>query len=394
LRRPLADDELDAHASLLEHAIEADDFWFAVHASLRMFLQHPELVYRVEIGEPVDDDPALRRLTDHELAARLSYFLVGTTTPDWLLDEADAGALSERDGVQQAARTLLADPRARARVDRFHALWLQYERLSSDGIFGDMRDESDALVERVVFDERAPWTDVLEATETFVTPALAMHYGLTVPDGDAAWIPYEGTGRMGLLSHGSFLSVGTKFGDTSPTQRGLVVRTSLFCQAIPKAPADLMVDIDEPPPGDANACKSDRWSMWQQPACASCHRQMDLIGFGLEAYDATGALRTHDNGRPECAIANDGTFVDLPGGDASFNGPAELAGLAVDSGLVEACVARQLYRFAVGRSALDEHDEALLARLVDAGEGGFEMLGFIEAYVTSDAFRHRRNPDE
>lgn len=397
LRRPLTDTELDTHASLLDHAMEADDFWFGVNAGVRMFLQHPELVYRVELGEPVADEPTLHELDDFEVATRLSYFLVGSTTPDWLLDAAEQGSLSDGTGVRQAAATLLADPRARARIDRFHALWLAYERLSSEGIFGQMRDESDALIERVVFDERAPWTDVLESTETYVTAELAEHYGLPAPAGAADWVPYGESGRMGLLSHGAFLSVGTKFGDTSPTQRGLLVRTSLFCQDIPKAPADLMVDVDEPPVGPGpDACKLDRYSMWQEPACASCHEQMDLIGFGLEAYDATGALRTAESGRPECTITGDGTFVGLAGGDATFNGPAGLARLAVDSGMVEACVARQLYRFAVGRSALDEHDLALLERLVTeaGGTGGFEMMSFIEGYVAADAFRFRRDPTE
>lgn len=395
LRRPLTDAELDANGELLAYAIEADDFWFGVHAALRMFLQHPELVYRVEIGEPVDDEPELRRLDDFELAARLSYFLIGSTTPDWLLDAAEQGALADVDGVREAVQTLVADERTRARVGRFHALWLAYERLSAEGIFGAMRDESDALIERVVFDDRAPWTDVLESTETYLTPTLAEHYGLPAPAGAAGWVQYGSSGRMGLLSHGTFLSVGTKFGDTSPTQRGLLVRTSLFCQAIPQAPADLMVNVDEPPPAaDPDACKIDRYSMSEQAACQGCHAQMDLIGFGLEAYDATGKLRSTEADRPECTIAGDGTIVGLPGGDLAFNGPAALASLAVDSGLVEACVARQLYRFAVGRGALDEHDDALLERLVgeSGGAGGFEMMSFIEGYVASEAFRFRRVP--
>jgi hypothetical protein len=154
-----------------------------------------------------------------------------------------------------------------------------------------------------------------------------------------------------------------------------------------------MVDIDEPPAGaDPDACKSDRYYMSREPACKSCHALMDPIGFGLEAYDASGAVRQTELGRPECTIDGDGEFVGLASGDVTFNGPAELARIAVDSGLVEACVAKQLYRFAVGRTELDEHDEALLERLVAevGGAGAFDMLGFIEQYVASDAFRYRR----
>lgn len=387
LRRPLTDAELDRFATLQAHAIEEDDFYAGVGAALRLFLQHPEFVYRVEIGEPVPDAPGVFQLDGFEIGARLSYLIVGSTPPDWLLDAAEAGQLDEGAGVGDAAAMLLEDPRARDRMARFHALWLAYENLSREGLYGDMHAETRALVERVVFDEPAPWTDVLTATESYLTPELAEHYGLPAP-AQASWVPYGDSGRGGLLSHGSFLSVGAKFGDTSPTQRGLLVRTKLFCQEIPKPPPELGVDVCEPPQADPDACKIDRYFMWQEPACQACHTMMDPIGFGLEQYDASGAFRSAEADRPECTIPGDGDFV----GVGTFNGPAELAALAVESGLVEACVARQLYRFAVGRTELDEHDEAFLERLVQegGGEGGLELVTFLRAYVGSDAFRYRR----
>jgi Protein of unknown function (DUF1588)/Protein of unknown function (DUF1592)/Protein of unknown function (DUF1595)/Protein of unknown function (DUF1587)/Protein of unknown function (DUF1585) len=387
LRRPLADEELDRFAVLQSYGVDADDFWAAVAAGLRMFLQHPELVYRVEIGEPVIDDPELFRLSNHELGARLSYLLIGSTPPDWLLDAADAGELVDPDGIASAAAQLLDDPRARARVVRFHALWLAYANLSQNGVYADMHGETAALVERIVFDDGRPWIDMLTSTETWLTPELAEHYGLPVP-AMASWVPYGDGGRGGLLSHGSFLSVGAKFGDTSPTQRGKLVRTKLFCQEIPKPPPELMVDVCAPPPADPDACKVDRYFMSHEPACQGCHSLMDPIGFGLEAYDASGVFRATELDRPECEISGDGEFV----GVGTFNGPAELAELAVSSPELEGCVAQQLYRFAVGRTALDEHDAALIERVVGEtnSEGGLDMLAFISVYVGSEAFRYRR----
>jgi hypothetical protein len=389
LRRPLTDDEIDAFAGLSEFAIEADDFWVGVGAALRAFLQHPQFLYRVEIGEPVASQPGIRRLDDFETATRLSYFLIGTTTPDWLLDAAEAGELEEPEGVADAAQRLFDDDRARARVARFHAMWLSYAQLSDTGVSGLMHDETAALLDRIIFDEARPWTDVLLADETFLTPELAEHYGLPSPGTEPGWVKYGDSGRKGLLSHGTFLSAASKFGDTSPTQRGLLVRARLFCQTIEKPPPDLNVDIDEPPPSsDPNACKAERYSMSKQEACSGCHTLMDPIGFGLEAFDATGRFRETEPNRPDCPIDGEGDFV----GVGTFNGPGELAVLAVESGLAEACVARQLYRFAVGRFALDDHDLALLERVVaDAsGEGGLELDGFIRGYVTSDAFRYYR----
>jgi hypothetical protein len=126
--------------------------------------------------------------------------------------------------------------------------------------------------------------------------------------------------------------------------------------------------------------------MSTRAACQGCHSLMDPIGFGLEAYDASGVFRTTELDRPDCPISGDGEFVGL----GTFNGPAQLATLAVESGRVEACVAKQLYRFAVGRFELDEHDDAMIERLVDASEGGFDLLAFVTQYVSADAFRYRR----
>ncbi len=387
LRRPLGDDELDRFAALQSYGVDEGDVWAAVGAALRLLLQHPEFVYRVEIGTPVSGSTDLFLLGGYEVGARLSYFLLGSTPPDWLLDAAEAGELDTREGITSAAVMLLDDPRARARVVRFHALWLAYENLSSNGVYGDMHGETAALVERVVFDERRPWTDMLTSTETWVTPALAEHYGLPAP-AEPAWVAYPDDGRAGLLSHGAFLSVGAKFGDTSPTQRGKLVRTKLFCQEIPKPPPDLMVDVCAPPPADPDACKVDRYFMSHEPACSGCHSLMDPIGFGLEAYDASGVFRATELDRPECVISGDGDFVGL----GTFNGPAQLAALAVGSDALQPCVAQQLYRFAVGRTTLDAHDEALLERVAaeSVADGGLDMLGFISGYVGSEAFRYRR----
>ncbi len=387
LRRTLTDDELDRFAALQSYGVDEGDFWAGVAAGLRMFLQHPELVYRVEIGVPVPDAPELFRLTGWEVGARLSYLMIGSTPPDWLLDAAEAGELDSSEGIASAAMMLLDDPRARARVVRFHALWLAYENLAQTGVYADMHVETAALVERIVFDERRAWIDMLTSNETWLTPALAEHYGLPVP-AEPSWVPYPDDGRGGLLSHGSFLSVGAKFGDTSPTQRGKLVRTKLFCQDIPKPPPELMVDVCAPPPADPDACKIDRYFMSREDACKSCHELMDPIGFGLEAYDASGVFRANDLERPDCPIDGDGEFVGL----GTFNGPAELAALAVESDGLETCVAQQLYRFAVGRTELDLHDATLVDRVVaeSSGDGGLDMLAFITGYVGAEAFRYRR----
>jgi hypothetical protein len=386
LRRPLTDEEVQRYSVLIEHGVDADDFDAAVAAGLRMFLQHPELIYRVEIGEPVEGQPGVFRLGAYEVATRLSYFLSGTTPEPWLLDAAEAGELDTKEGIAAAAAQLLEGDAGRTSIGRFHGLWLGYEKLADEGLSGDMLLETQSLIERNIFDERQPWSELLTATETYVTAELAEHYGIPEPDGGEGWVSYEESGRGGLFSHASFLSVGVKFGDTSPTQRGLLVRTRLFCQEIPLPSDDLMVDVDEPPGADPDACKSERYYMTNEPACATCHQLMDPIGFGLEQYDASGAFRTEEPDKPECQISGDGDFA----GVGTFNGPKQLGEMAAESGLVEACASRMLYRYATGHFELDEHDEALIERVLEDQGGTFELFGFVETYVSSEAFRHRR----
>lgn len=392
LRRPLAIEEVDRFATLLSHGVTANDFWVAVDSGLRAFLQHPEFLYRIEIGAPIEGEPGVFRLTDFELATRLSYFLVGATTPDWLLDQAEAGGLADAEGVRAAVDQLLADDRALARLARFHGMWMGYEKLPHEASLSEaMQLETQELLRRVLFEERGPWVDLLRAEETYVTPALATHYGLPEPDAEG-WISYGDSGRRGLLSQGSFLSAVAKFTDTSPTQRGLLIRTRLFCQEISTPPPDLMVNTDEPPAGpDPDACKIDKYNMWQTDGCKTCHTLLEPVGFGLENYDSAGRYREHEPDRPECVIDGSGTLE----GVGSFTGPTELSDLMIQAGQIDACVAKQLYRFVMGRFELDMFDRALIDKTVAAAQAGSSageliFLDLVYDIATSDAFRHRR----
>jgi hypothetical protein len=391
LRRPLADAEVTRFAEhFMPHAATASDFWVAVDSALRAFLQHPDFLYRVEIGEPVLGQPGVFRLGDFEIASRLSYLLWGSTPPDWLLDEAETGQLSDPARLREAAGTMLEDERALGRISRFHAMWLSYEQLAhSPELAAAMTQETDALLARYLIEEGRPWSDLLLSDETYLTPELAAHYGLPAPDGEAGWVPYADSGRRGLLSHGTFLSAVSKFNDTSPTQRGLLIRARLFCQEISPPPPELGVNVDEPPGGpDPDACKSVRYDMSKRDGCKNCHKLMDPVGFGLERYDAAGRYREFEPDRPDCPIDGNGVLD----GVGAFTGPAELGAIIIEAGQVDSCVATMLYRFAMGRWKLDTHDDALLQRLVTDAQGGQSLKfdALVTELVGSDAFRLRR----
>jgi hypothetical protein len=394
-RRPLEPSEIERYVALHAFGVERGDFHAGVGAVVQAMLQDPKFMYRVEVGNPVPGVPGTFRLNDYEIATRLSYFLWGSAPDEALLDTAEAGGLSTAAGIRPIARQMLEDPRAIDRIDRFHALWLGYEAMPFGGTIADaMRVETKALIERVVFAERQPWEAIFTAEETFVADSLAQHYGLPLPgSADPVWTSYGDSGRRGVLSHGTFLSNGGKFGDTSPTQRGLVIRRNLLCQTLPEPPPG--VDPDDAPGLDEGAaCKWDRYAAHREdPGCVACHAMVDPIGFGLENYDELGRFRTHDEGAPDCPISGDGAIIEF--GD--FNGPEQLAELVTTSAfhIVTSCMIEQLYRFLIGRSDLAADDHAFLqdfsSRYTDEV---FYFDDLLLEIVSSDVFRFRREDQE
>ena len=385
-RRPLSQEEVDNYLRLQAPAVEAGDFWVGVRAVLTALLQAPDFLYRVEVGTPVPNLKDVFRLNDYEIATRMSYLVLGSTPPGWLLDAAEAGELASTGGREAAARRLLDDERAEAQTDRFHAQWLGYSSLPhSPELTTAMREETRALLRRVVFEENLPYMDLFRFGETFIDTELANHYGLPAPSGGTAWVPYGDSGRAGLLSHGSVLSAFATASDTSVTKRGVFVRERLMCEIIPPPPPT--VNVDDLP--ETN-CKSELVEVHQMGACGGCHTLMDPIGWGLENYDAAGVYREHDDGKPECTIDGQGEIASV----GMFSGPAELAGLLADAGSLEACAVRQVVRFAIGREEKAE-DEALIGELVaERRDQDWTFTDLLVDLMADDRFTLVRRPAE
>jgi Protein of unknown function (DUF1592)/Protein of unknown function (DUF1588)/Protein of unknown function (DUF1587)/Protein of unknown function (DUF1585)/Protein of unknown function (DUF1595) len=389
LRRPLLSAEIERYvAAAHKVAVAQNNPDAGISIVVRALLQDMEFLNRIEIGVPVEGDDGARRLTNHEIATRLSYFLWGSTPSDDLLVRADRNELQSASQVREAASALLASPRARVQIERFHSQWLGYETLPhSPALSASLRRETDALIGKVIFEEQRPWLDLFKSSETYIDDALATRYGLSRP-GERAWVSYGNSGRRGILSHGSILSNGGKFGDTSPVGRGLYVLRRLLCQEIPSPPAELQVDTDEAPQGkDPNACKAERYSMHSEGGCANCHQHIDGIGFGLENYDQTGAYRTTEPGRPDCPIEGKGEVVDV----GAFSGPAELGDKLLASGAVEACFLNHLFQSMAGRpvSVGDGPAREALADIFVKNGHRFDLL--LLDLVSSEAFRNRSN---
>jgi hypothetical protein len=389
-RRPLSEAEITAYLALQSFATENNaavphDFYTAVNLMLRSMLQDPEFLYRIEIGTP-STAPGVLHLNSYEIATRLSYFLVGSAPDDRLLDLAKTDALADPNQRRAEATRLLADPRARDHVHRFHAMWLGYRAIpGSADLLSAFNTETTKLIDKIVFDEPTRYFSLFSSDQTYVNDLLADQYGLPRPPGGAGWVAYGASGRAGILSHGAVLAAFSKFSDTSPTQRGILVQTRLLCNVVQPPPAN--VNVDQPPPATASACKLDRYAAHRSVAsCGTCHNNLDPIGTGLEQYDIGGKFRTHDDGHPECPLDGEGA---LPG-YGTFNGPAELGQKLIESGKLEHCFVEHLLRYAVGRGLYPE-EQGAVDTLASAFKASDESLTeTLLGYVASDRFALRQ----
>ena len=386
LRRTLSTAEIDTFASAKSFAVLAGDFYAGAQIVMRQLLQDPELIFRVELGVPVPLAPGVFKLTPYEMATRLSFTLWGRTPPDWLLDAAEAGKLDTSEQRAAAAARLFADPRGTEHLQRFHALWLGYSSLGTGQLDPDFLTETRALVERVSASE--PFGVLLSSKDTFVNARLATHYGLTPPMGGFpatgwAWVPYEKTGRAGVLGQGAVLSNGGRFVDTSPVSRGKFVSERLLCRFIGAPPANVNVDMMPMGTGGSN-CKRARYKMHTASPCATCHKQLDPVGFGLERFDRLGAFRTTEPGAPECPIDGQGM---LDG--HSFVDPAGLAQQLADSDEFKACAVKQVFRYAHGRVESPTDAGLILALTKGFEQSGQHMKALLLAVVGHETFAYR-----
>ncbi len=390
-RRAVTSADIDSYLPLLAFASEDNpavdnDFYTAVQLTISAALQDPEFLYRVEQGTP-GTSPGLLELGGYEIANRMSFLLWASMPDDTLFAAAATGALRSPEGRRAEALRMLDDPKARAQLHRFHAMWLGYRSIPhTPELVAAFNRETSALIDRVILDDPGSYLRLFTMNETFVDDSLADHYGLPRPVNGEGWVSYEGTGRAGILGHGSLLAAFSKFEDTSPTQRGILVRTRLMCEEVPRPPPN--VDTDQPPKGAMDAvCKYDRYAEHrdQSSSCAGCHSLTDPIGFGLENYDMAGRYRDHDDGLPECVIEGSGEIV----GVGSFSGPGELSRLLVDNGYVDGCAVQHFLTFALGRPASSYEADLLQEMVSSFRTGQHDFKSLMVDFTASERFARR-----
>ena len=253
-------------------------------------------------------EPATQRITDLELASRLSFFLWSSIPDDELLKLAAQGRFDEPAVLEHQVERMLADPRARALVDNFAGQWLRLRNLRSHSPIArdfpnfdnELREafriETELFFESIVREDRSV-LDLLNADYTYVNERLARHYGIpNVYGSHFRRVTVQQEARRGLLGQGSILTVTSYPNRTSPVLRGKWVLENILGTPPPAPPQDVP-DIEENQPGEeARSLRARLEAHRRNPTCASCHRVMDPLGFALENFDGLGQWREKEPG--------------------------------------------------------------------------------------------------
>ena len=395
-RRPVSAAEVEQYVSLVREAQqEEQSFEEGLVVGISALLVSPDFLFRIERDRPLAPSATSHRISQHELATRLSYFLWASMPDDRLRRAADAGTLRNPAVLAAEVRRMLKDPRAHALAENFGGQWLQFRALESvtrdrqrfpdfeDYLRLSMRRETELFIEHVIREDRSI-LDFINGRYSFLNERLAMHYGIpNVAGPEFRRVDLTGTPRGGVVTQGSVLTVSSYATRTSPGLRGKWILENLLNAPPPEPPADVP-NLDETNIGTSASVRMQLEEHRKNPVCASCHKRMDPLGFGLENFDAVGAWRTMDGKLP---IDSAGV---LPDG-RKFSGPEELRTiLSGDRDAFARALTSKLLTYALGRG-LERYDtktvKAIASRL-PAQDYRFSAL--VLEIVNSLPFQSRR----
>ncbi len=395
-RRSLSDGEVEDLLGFFDEGAADGGFEVGVRTALEALLASPHFVLRLE-REPLDAPERGYRLSDMDIASRLSFFLWGTPPDDELQTLADEGLLTPEELDRQALR-MLADPRAAALGPRFAGQWFRLQDMDKvrpdpnffpnfdENLAEAMRSETELFFANLVQDDRSLF-DLFQADYTFVNERLARHYGLPgVAGRHFRRVRYPDDTRRGILGHGSVLVLTSLANRTSPVLRGKWVMEVLLGTPPPPPPPDIpaLEDIEEVDEGRRLTTRERLEMHAANPSCNSCHRLIDPIGLALDNFDVTGKWRLRENGAPLDTLGDfyDGTPVSSPSElvDALLVRPIPLARTFTEN----------LLAFAVGRP-IEAFDQPTVRNIVREAEANdYRMASFIMGVVRSDAFQRKR----
>ena len=400
-RRPVNDIDLKPVLALYENGrrdAEAGSFDNGIEMALRGILVSPDFLFRIEHDPAGAAAGGVHRVSDYELASRLSFFLWSSIPDDELLKLADEGKLKDPKVLQQQTARMLDDPKSKAFVNNFSGQYLFVRNLETLKPDPDAFPEYDAGLRRsfeqettlffnAIVRENRPVTDLLDAKFTFLNERLAEFYGVPGVHGSQfRRVEITDPNRGGILGQGSLLTVTSYPNRTSVVQRGKWVLENLLGTPPPPPPPN--VPSLDPHGKDGKLSMRQAMEMHRaNPVCASCHSRMDPIGFALENYDGVGAWRDKDkdNGTPIDASGQ------MPDG-SEFSGPNGLKSLLLNQHRDDfiSTFTQKLFTYALGRGAEASDLPGLRAIMRDAAKQNDSIPALIDAIVKSPQFQMRR----
>jgi hypothetical protein len=386
-RRPLTSDEEAKYEAVFALGESLYGAGFANGAALviRALLQSPHFLYRTELG------PANEPLSGYEIASKLSFWLLGTTPSDTLLDAAAGGAYDSVAGLEAAAREMLETPAAAAVMRDFHGQLYdlaRYATVSKPGVpeydaetNAELAEASARFFDRV-FSAGEGVRDIFTSTRAFVGPGLAPLYGFDAPsDLEEREL---GSSRRGYFMQVPFLLLNANNRVPHPFLRGLAIHFDVLCAVLPPPPA---TEIPVPPALEPGQTNRERFTALTEGCGGACHNVFaDPLGYAFEAFDGMGEFRDEDNGRP---IDTTGSYP-FAEGTRDFSGAAELMGILAESPQAHTCYAKKLTGYALQRDVV-EPDRPLLEDLAESSRAD-SLKALALALVRDPAFRVRQAP--
>jgi mono/diheme cytochrome c family protein len=399
-RKPVADVDLEPVLSFFDLGRREGGFERGVQMGIERILASPQFMFRLE-RDPVGAAPGVPyRISDLELASRLSFFLWSSVPDDELLAVAAAGKLKDPAMLERQTRRMLADPKAGALVSNFAGQWLQLRNVRSvqpnsdefpdfdDNLRQAFKRETELFFESIMREDRNV-LDLLRADYTFVNERLALHYGIPNIRGSRfRRVTVTDDARKGLLGQGSILAVTSHAERTSPVVRGKWVLENILGTPPAPPPPDVPALKD---PAEGQKPRTMREQMAEHranPVCASCHKVMDPIGFALENFDAVGAWRTREPGGPIDASGQlaDGTKIDgvVTLRNAVLSRPTVFVGTMTE----------KMLTYALGRGLSYADMPVVRAIVREAARNDYKFSSLVLGVVNSMPFQMRVRPVE
>ena len=388
-RRPSSDADVQRLVPFFTAGKTEGGFDRGIEKALERVLVSPQFMFRIET-EPANAAPgAAYRISDLELASRLSFFIWSSIPDDALLDAAIAGKLKNPATLEQQVKRMIADPRSESMVTNFAAQWLylrDIEAKQPDEVLFPNWDETlrqafqretELFLESILRENRSV-VELLTANYTFVNERLAKHYG--IPNVVGSWFRrvtlQEGNPRGGLLGQGSILTITSYANRTSPVLRGKWVLENLLAAPPPPPPPNVpALKIEGAEPGKMLTMREAMVQHRANPACASCHARMDPIGFAMENFDAVGRWRDSDSFNPI---------------DAAEGVPGLKKMLMDHSNEFVSAVAEKLLMYAVGRN-LQYYDAPAVREIIRQAAGEkYTLSSLVSGIVKSVPFQMRK----